>query len=99
MSIGAILSGYGLATALAHIPAGILADRIGRKPLMAGAWLLGVLATGIMALATSLPTLVVGILIYGLTMFVLAPLYSYVTAARGRWTVAQALTLQLRPTI
>jgi MFS family permease len=93
MSIGAILSAYGLATALAHIPAGHLADRIGRKPLMTGAWVLGILATLVMAFAASLPVLVIGILLYGLTMFVLAPLYSYVTAARGRWSVARALTI------
>jgi MFS transporter, DHA1 family, multidrug resistance protein len=35
---------------------------------------------------------VVGMLLYGATMFVVSPLNSYVTAARGRWTVGRALT-------
>jgi len=33
------------------------------------------------------------LLLYGVTMFVLSPLYSYVTAARGKLSVGRALTL------
>ena len=32
--IGLILGSYGVAMMIAHIPAGYLADRLGRKPLM-----------------------------------------------------------------
>ena len=90
--IGAILGGYGFAQTLAHVPAGYLADRIGRRPLMWVAWISGLLATWLMALATTLPVFVSGMLLYGLTMFVVSPLNSYITAARGRWTVGRALT-------
>ncbi len=93
LRIGAILGGYGIASTLAHIPAGYLADRIGRRPLMWAAWLMCLLATCIMALSPNLPVFVAGMLLYGMTMFVIAPLSSYVTAARGKWSVARALTL------
>ena len=93
LKIGTILSAYGVAATLAHIPAGYLADRIGRRPMMWAAWLLGVLATGIMAMAGSLPWFVAGMLFYGLTLFVLAPMNSYITAARGNWSVGRAITL------
>jgi len=91
--IGAVLGGYGAATTLALIPAGYLADRFGRRQLMWAAWILGVIATIIMALASSLPVFVTGLLVYGLTFFVMSPLNSYVTAARGKWSVGAAIML------
>jgi predicted MFS family arabinose efflux permease len=60
---------------------------------MWAAWILGLIATWVMALAGSLPLFVAGMLLYGTTMFVMAPLSSYITAARGKWSVARALTL------
>jgi len=55
VAIGAILGASGIAMAVAHIPAGHLADRIGRKPLLLVSWFTGMLATWVMALAPSLP--------------------------------------------
>jgi len=91
--IGLILGAFGAAMAITHIPAGRLADRIGRRPLLLVAWVLGLVATVVMALAQSLSLFVVGMLIYGLTAFVSSPLSSYVTAARGKWPVGTALSL------
>jgi len=91
--IGFILGAFGAAMAITHIPAGQLADRIGRRPLLFAAWIMGLVATVIMAMATALPMFVVGMLIYGLTAFVASPLSSYVTAARGKWSVTTALSL------
>jgi MFS family permease len=91
--IGTILGGFGMAMTLSHIPAGFLADRIGRKPLMAAAWITGTLSCWIMALANALPFFTVGLFIYGTTMFVMSPLSSYLTAARGRFSVGRVLTL------
>lgn len=91
--IGAILGVLGLAMAAAQAPAGYLADRFGRKPVMVSAWFLGVASTGIMALATTLPVFVVGLLLYGLTAWVVTPLNSYVTSARGSLSVGRVLTL------
>lgn len=93
LRIGAILGGFGLMMTVSHIPAGYLADRLGRRPVMQAAWVIGVAATWIMALTRALPVFVVGLLLYGVTMFVLAPLYSYVTAGRGKLGVGRAMTL------
>lgn len=91
--IGVILGAFGAVMAVTHIPAGRLADRFGRRPLLIAAWMMGLTATVVMALARDLPLFVAGLLGYGLTAFVSSPLASYVTAARGRWTVAGTLSL------
>jgi MFS family permease len=91
--IGVILGAWGAAMAITHIPAGRLSDRFGRRPILILAWALGLVAAVIMALAQDLQWFVVGLLIYGLTAFVSSPLSSYVTAGRGKWTVAQTLSL------
>lgn len=93
MIIAMVFSAFGLANMLAHIPAGYLADRIGRKPIIIAAWTSGLIATWVMALARSLPAFIFGVLLYGLTAFVSAPLNSYVTAARGKLTPVRAMTL------
>lgn len=92
IQIGAILGAFGAVMTLAHIPAGHLSDRIGRRPMLLIAWVAGIAATLVMALAGSLTVFVIGILIYGFTAFVASPLDSYVTAARGKWSVGRAIT-------
>lgn len=91
--IGLILGAFGAAMAVTHIPAGRLADRLGRRPLLITAWVMGLVSTVVMALAQNLPLFVTGMLGYGLTAFVASPLSSYVTAARGKWPVGTALSL------
>jgi MFS family permease len=90
--IGWVLGAFGLAMAVTHIPAGRLADRIGRRPLLITAWLLGLFSSLVMGLALALPLFLIGLFIYGSTAFVSAPLSSYVTAARGKWSVGTALS-------
>ena len=92
VEIGGILGLIGLAMTIAHLPAGYLADRFGRRPLLRTAWVMGVTATWIMALSPSLPWFVLGSALYGLTAFVIAPLNSYVTAARGQLGVGRVIT-------
>jgi len=91
--IGIILGAFGFSMAITHIPAGRLADRFGRRPLLIIAWVLGLVSTLIMGLAFALPLFLVGLFGYGLTAFVSAPLSSYVTAARGEWPVGTVLSL------
>ncbi|HSG45897.1 MAG TPA: MFS transporter, partial [Anaerolineales bacterium] len=91
--IGLILGAFGAAMAISHIPAGYLADRFGRRPLLFIAWGLGITSALVMGFARELPLFVVGMIMYGLTIFVSSPLSSYVTSARGNWSVARALTL------
>ena len=91
--IGVVLGAFGLSMAITHIPAGRLADRFGRRPLLIIAWVLGLGATLVMGFALSLPLYLIGLFAYGLTAFVASPLSSYVTAARGNWDVSTALSL------
>ncbi len=91
--IGLILGAFGAAMVVTHIPAGRLADRIGRRPLLIIAWLTGLFSTIVMAFARDLPMFLVGMMCYGLTAFVSSPLGSYVTAARGKWSVGTALAM------
>ena len=93
VQIGGILGLVGLSMAVVHIPAGYLADRYGRRPLLWAAWIIGTIATWILALADTLPFFIFGMVIYGFTAFVAGPLSSYVTAAKGNWSVGRALTL------
>jgi MFS family permease len=91
--IGLVLGAFGLSMAITHIPAGRLADRMGRQPLLIIAWVLGLISTLIMGFALALPLFLIGLFGYGLTAFVSAPLGSYVTAARGKWPIGTVLSL------
>ena len=46
----------------------------------------------IMAVAQSLTVFIVGLIAYGLTSFIGAPLNSYITSMRGNWSIQRALT-------
>jgi MFS family permease len=93
VAIGTILGAAGIAMAITHIPAGHLADKIGRKPLLLVAWIIATFATWVMALAPSLPIYVIGIMIFNTTAFVMSPMNSYITAARGKMSVGRAITI------
>lgn len=90
--IGTILGFNGLVMTIAQIPSGYLADKIGRRMMMRFSWITGVIATWVMALAPSLGWFVAGLLLYGLTSSVLAPLNTYVQGARGKWSVGRAVS-------
>lgn len=89
---GSILGIAGLAMALAHLPAGYLSDRIGARPLMWAAWVIGWVATGVMAFSETLAIFVAGMLLYNFTAFVSSPMSSYVSSQRGNMSVGRALT-------
>lgn len=91
-TIGWILGAAGLVTTLVPIPSGYISDLWGRKQMLIAAWVCGVIAGFIMALATNLFVFVLGVLLYGVTLFVVSPLDSYLTAARGNWSVARVIT-------
>ena len=94
MTIAAVFGAFGLTMMITHIPAGYLADRFGRKPLLLVSWTVGMIATWFMAGSRTLPFFIAGMMLYGLTGFVSSPLNSYVTAARGKLTPARAMTLE-----
>jgi MFS family permease len=91
--IGLVLGTFGFSMAITHIPAGHLADRMGRRPLLRIAWMVGMVSTFLMGLTVALPLFLAGLFGYGLTAFVASPLSSYVTAARGSWSVGTVLSL------
>jgi MFS family permease len=93
IKIGSILGINALAMMLAFLPAGLLSDRFGSRPLIRLAWIIGTISTLIMAFATSLGGFVAGLILYGATGFVTVPLNSYTTATRGRWSVGRTITL------
>lgn len=93
IAIGTILGGLAVSMTVAHIPAGYLADRFGRRPVIWAAWRVGMVAAWVMALAQTLPLFIAGLIAYGLTAFVMAPMNSYVTAARGKLSTARVITL------
>lgn len=89
---GIVFSGMGVAMALSQIPAGYLSDRYGARTLMWISWLLGTTSAALMALAQSLPMFIVGLILYGLTGSVMAPMNSYITTVRGKLSIGRALT-------
>ena len=90
--IGLILGVSGLVMSFSQIPSGYLADKVGRRPLMWFSWASGLLAAWVMALAPSLGVFVVGMLLYGVTSSVMAPLNTYVQGARGKWSVGRSVS-------
>lgn len=90
--IGVILGVNGLVMSLSQIPAGYLADKIGRRPMMWFSWVCGLVAAWVMWLAPSLGFFIVGLLLYGITSSVMAPLNTYIQGARGKWSVGKAVS-------
>ncbi|HEU0291499.1 MAG TPA: MFS transporter [Anaerolineales bacterium] len=91
--IGLVLGMFGFSMAITHIPAGRLADRIGRRPLLIVAWFMGLASSLVMGYSLLLPFFLVGLFGYGMTAFVSSPLSSYVTAARGNMPIGTVLSL------
>jgi len=90
--IGAVLSAIGVTMAVVQVPAGYLSDRLGPRLLIRAASILGVIAAVIMAAAQTLPIFIVGLIAYGITSFISAPVNSYITSMRGSWSVQRAVT-------
>ncbi len=92
LAIGGILGGAGLTMTLVHIPAGFLSDRIGRRKMIWAAWFLGIICTILMAAARTLAVFASAIILYSVTIFVVAPLNSYLTSARGSLSAERVMT-------
>ncbi len=93
VTIGVIYGALGIAMTVAQAPAGYLADRIGNRPVMWASWFLGSASAIIMALAPSANLFIAGMLLYGLTSFVIAPMNAYITSVRENWSIERALTI------
>ena len=91
--IGAILGGMGVMTTLSQMPSGYLSDRFGPRPIMWMSWILGTIAACLMALSSTLNLFIIALLLYGLTGSALAPMNSYITSVRGKWSAERSLTI------
>jgi MFS family permease len=60
---------------------------------MVAAWATGTVTCWIMAIANTLTFFTIGLLFYGTTLFVMSPLTSYLTVARGKLSVGRVITL------
>jgi MFS family permease len=92
VQIGAVLSMIGVTMAVVQVPAGYFSDRFGPRPLIFASLLLGIVSAIVMAAARSLPFFVAGLLAYGCTSFISAPLNSFYTSLRGSWSVQRAVS-------
>ena len=93
LTIGSVLAAAALAAGLAHVPAGYLADRFGRKPVLVAGWSLGLVTCLGMFLARDLRFFVPALIAYTFTGFVTAPIYAYVSHARGAQSLQRAVTM------
>lgn len=93
IEIGGILGAVGIVLALSQIPTGILVDKFGPYKIMWLSWVLGVIATAGMVLASSLTVFVISYLLYGLTGFGAIAMNAYVINNRGKLSVGRALSL------
>lgn len=92
IAIGTALSLASAAAAASHIPAGWLADHMGRRGVMIAGWGLGALACLLMYLTTNLWLFVAASVAYAFTLFVVGPLSAYAAEARGTQTAQRAMT-------
>jgi len=94
VQIGVVLSMIGVTMAVVQVPAGYFSDRFGTRPIIFASLILGIASALVMAAAQSLPFFVAGLLAYGCTSFISAPMNSYVTSLRGNWSVQRAVTFR-----
>lgn len=93
LEIGTILAIMGFTLGLAQIATGYLSDHIGVKFILRVSWVMGTVATAMMAFAPNLSFYIFGMLIYALTGAVTAPMNSYISSIRGNLSIGQALSI------
>jgi len=85
VQIGGLLSVANMARAATYLPAGMIADRVPRKWLMAGGWVTGLVGVLFMAVAGSWQALIPGLLIYALSAYCIPVINTYLAhAVEGR---------------
>ncbi|MGH2350879.1 MAG: MFS transporter [Chloroflexota bacterium] len=81
--IGLVLALTSVVQALVYIPAGILADRLGRKPLMLFGWALGPVAMLVFSLAGTWQQLLPGVALLAAVAWSAPAYHSYIAASVG----------------
>ncbi len=92
VQIGGLLSLANVVRAAAYLPAGILADRVPRKWVMAGGWITGLLGILLIALARTWQGLVPGLLIYAVSAYCIPVINAYLAHSVGGRNLARTFT-------
>jgi len=89
--IGTILGASAFATGIAQIPFGWISDHVGARPLLWGSWILGTMATIIIAASSSVIGFTIGLVLYGFSGSIMAPLNSYFSTIRGKLSLSRVI--------
>jgi len=93
VQIGTVLSLAGLAMTAAFLPGGILSDRIPRKIILLGGWMLGIVGVLTMASARDWRTFIPGIMLYSFSAFCVPAISATVADSAGGVPLSRVLTL------
>lgn len=91
--IGFVLALTSVVQAVVYVPAGMLADRLGRKPLMLFGWLMGPTAMLVFFLAGTWQHLVPAVVLLAAVAWCAPAYHSYIAAAAGPRDLPHAFTL------
>jgi len=92
LQIGGLLSVAAVVRAATFLPAGILADRLPRKPVMVGGWITGLVGVLLIGLARSWQGLLPGLLIYALSAYCIPVVNAYLAWAVDGQRLARTFT-------
>jgi len=81
VQIGELLAAMSVVSAVSFLPAGALADRLPRKWVMWGGWVLGLLAVLLTGLARTWQGLIPGLLLYSLSAYCMPVINAYLAHA------------------
>lgn len=93
VEIGTVLALAGLAMTAAFLPGGILSDRIPRKIILVGGWMLGIIGVLTMASARDWRTFIPGIMLYSFSAFCVPAISATVADSAGGIPLSRVITL------
>jgi MFS family permease len=91
--IGFVLALTGVVQALVYIPAGLLADRVGRKQMIVGGWALGPLAMLVFLAAQTWQQLIPGIVLLAAVAWCAPAYHAYIATAAGQRDMSHAFLM------
>ncbi len=92
VQLGTVLSAAAVIRAAVYLPGGIMADRIPRKRLVVGGWMVGVAGVLVVGAARSWQGLIPGLLIYALSAYCVPVINAYLAHSVGGRRLARTFT-------